>query len=149
MPNLFEPAAATEIRNRIQSLTPDSPRQWGKMTPAQMMAHCSAWFEMAAGINTPPRSLLGRIVGRMAKKSILGKKPIPHNMPTEKSLLQSDDRHFAKEQQRLLDWLDRFSAGGSEQCTTHPHCFFGPMTPEEWATMGYKHLDHHLRQFSA
>lgn len=153
MHNLFEPTSVTEIRNRIESLTPDNPRQWGKMTPAQMMAHCSAWFEMAAGLNTPPRSLLGRFVGRMAKKSVLGKKPIPHNMPTEKSLLQIDDRHFARnftdEQQRLLDWLDRFSAAGPSACTTHPHCFFGPMTPIEWATIGYKHLDHHLQQFSA
>lgn len=149
MPNLFEPTSTTELRRRIESLTPDSPRQWGKMTPAQMMAHCSAWFEMAAGLNTPPRSLLGRIVGRFAKKSVLGKKPIPHNMPTEKSLLQADDRHFTEEQQRLLEWLDKFSSAGPAACTTQPHCFFGPMTPTEWATIGYKHLDHHLRQFSA
>ena len=51
--------------------------------------------------------------------------------------------------ERLLDWLDRFSAGGPAACTTQPHCFFGPMTPQEWATIGYKHLDHHLRQFNA
>lgn len=149
MRNLYDPASAAEIRRRIERLTPQSPRQWGKMTPAQMLAHCSAWFEMAAGINTPPRNFLGRIVGRFAKKSILGKKPIPHNMPTEKSLLQTADRNFNHEQQRLLDWLDRFSSAGPAACTTHPHCFFGPMTPEEWAAIGYKHLDHHLRQFNA
>jgi hypothetical protein len=56
-------------------------------------------------------------------------------------------KDFAAEQQRLIDWIDRFSAGGPERCTTHPHCFFGQMTPLEWATLGYKHLDHHLRQF--
>jgi hypothetical protein len=29
------------------------------------------------------------------------------------------------------------------------HSFFGRLTPEEWATLMYKHLDHHLRQFGA
>lgn len=149
MRNLYQPAAVAEIRNRIQSLTPESPRQWGKMTPAQMLAHCTAWFEMAAGIHTPPRIFLGRIVGKIAKKVTLSKKPILHNMPTDTSLLQIEDRDFAHEQQRLLNWLEKFSAAGPAACTTQPHCFFGPMTPEEWSTIGYKHLDHHLRQFNA
>ena len=149
MKNLFEASSAAEIRDRIERLRPDSQRQWGVMNVAQMMAHCSAWLEIAAGEKTPPRSLMGRIVGRLAKKSILGEAPVRRNMPTMKSLIMSDERQFAEEQQHLIDWVDRFSAGGPEQCTTHPHSFFGPMTPVEWATMGYKHLDHHLRQFSA
>lgn len=69
-------------------------------------------------------------------------------MPTMKTLIRNDERQFAEEQQSLIGWIDRFSAGGPERCTTHPHSFFGPMTPVEWAIMGYKHLDHHLRQFS-
>jgi hypothetical protein len=103
---------------------------------------------MAAGVNNPSRNFLGRIVGKMAKKSIL-EKPIRHDMPTDKSLLIEGERNFDTEQRRLLDWIDRFSSGGPAQCPTHPHSFFGCMTPLEWATMGYKHLDHHLRQFSA
>lgn len=148
MKNLFEVSDAMEIKNRIERLTPDSQRQWGKMNVAQMMAHCSAWLEMAAGVKSAPRSLMGRIFGRLAKKSILGERPIGRNMPTEKSLIRNDERQFDEEQRRLIDRVERFSAGGPEQCTIHPHCFFGPMTPVEWATMGYKHLDHHLRQFS-
>ena len=148
MKNLFEASSATEIRNRIDRLRPDSQRQWGVMNVAQMMAHCSAWLEIAAGEKTPPRSLMGRIVGRLAKKSILGEAPVRRNMPTMESLIMSGERQFAEEQKRLIDWVGRFSAGGPEQCTTHPHSFFGPMTPVECATMGYKHLDHHLRQFS-
>jgi Protein of unknown function (DUF1569) len=44
---------------------------------------------------------------------------------------------------------DRFAKGGAEGCTKHPHNFFGKLTPLEWATGMYKHLDHHLRQFGA
>ena len=118
------------------------------MNVSQMMAHCSAWMEIAAGLKSPPRTLMGRIFGRLAKKSVLGEGPVRRNMPTMKSLIISDEQHFAEEQQHLMDWVDRFSAGGPEQCTTHPHSFFGDMAPVEWAMMGYKHLDHHLRQFS-
>jgi hypothetical protein len=149
MKSLFEPSSTMEIRNRIDFLKPESERQWGKMNVAQMLAHCSAWMEMAAGLNSPPRSFVGRIFGKMAKKSVLGEEPIRRNMPTENSLLMKDERNFAAERQSLLDWIDRFAKGGPEQCTTHPHCFFGSMSPSEWAIMGYKHLDHHLRQFNA
>jgi len=33
--------------------------------------------------------------------------------------------------------------GRAEGCTTNPHSFFGRLTPEEWAELMYKHLDHH------
>lgn len=117
------------------------------MNVGQMMAHCSAWLEMAAGATPSRRSWLGRVVGRAAKQSMLGERPIRRNMPTDKSLIRDDLRDFADEQRRLIDGVERFSAGGPERCTTHPHSFFGPMTPHEWARMGYRHLDHHLRQF--
>jgi hypothetical protein len=147
--NLFEASSATEIKERINLLRQDSGKQWGAMNVAQMLAHCSAWMEMAAGLKSQEQSFLGRIFGKMAKKSILGEAPIRRNMPTDKSLIIQGERNFAAEQQRLLDWVDQFSKGGPEQCTTHPHSFFGSMTPIEWAILGYKHLDHHLRQFGA
>jgi Protein of unknown function (DUF1569) len=149
MKNLFENSSVMEIRKRIECLRPDSERQWGTMNVAQMMAHCAAWMEMAAGLKSPPRSLIGRVFGKMAKKSVLGEDPIRRNMPTDKSLIIVGERGFAAEQQRLLEMIDHFSTGGPKRCTTHPHSFFGPMTPVEWAIMGYKHLDHHLRQFGA
>jgi hypothetical protein len=148
MKNLYEPAAAAGISDRVAHLTPDSQPQWGKMNVAQMLAHCSAWMEMALGKKTPPRSLIGRIFGRVAKSTILkNEEPVRRNMPTEKSLIVNDARDFEVERQRLLESTDRFAAGGPDKCTKHPHCFFGKMTPIEWAILGYKHMDHHLRQF--
>jgi len=104
-------------------------------------------MEMAAGLRSQKQVFLGRIFGRVAKNSVLGEQPIRRNMPTDKSLIIQGERDFATEQKRLVGMVDRFSKGGPEQCTRHPHSFFGPITPVEWATMGYKHLDHHLKQF--
>jgi hypothetical protein len=150
MKNLFEAAAVEEVKERMALLRPDSERQWGIMNPAQTLAHCSAAMEMALGDRTPPRILIGRLLGRFAKKSmILNEKPMPRNVGTDKSLVVSDKRDFVMERQRLREFIDRFAAGGPKACTSHPHFFFGPLTPEEWAALMYQHLDHHLRQFRA
>jgi hypothetical protein len=73
--------------------------------------------------------------------------PMRRNSMTEKSAVVTDERDFVVERQRLRESIDRFAAGGPGMCTTHPHFFFGPLTPVEWATLMYQHLDHHLRQF--
>jgi transposase InsO family protein len=84
----------------------------------------------------------------LAKKSmIVNERPMPRNASTDKSLVVRDDRDFVVERQRLRESIDRFAAGGPEVCTKHPHFFFGPLTPTEWAALVYQHLDHHLRQF--
>jgi len=145
MKNLFEVATVEEVKERMAQLRPDSERLWGKMNPAQTLAHCSAAMEMAAGERTPRRILIGRLLGRFAKKSmIVNEKPMPRNVGTDKSLAVSE---FVVERQRLREFVDRFAAGGPGACTKHPHFFFGPLTPEEWAALMYQHLDHHLRQF--
>jgi Protein of unknown function (DUF1569) len=150
MKNLFEAATVEEVKGRLAQLKPDSERVWGKMNPAQALAHCSAAMEMAMGAKKPPRIFIGRLLGRFAKKSMIAKeKPMPRNVGTDKSLVVSDERDFGVERQRLSEFIDRFAAGGPGACTRHPHFFFGPLTPVEWAALMYQHLDHHLRQFRA
>ena len=148
MKSLFEAARVEEIKKRMAQLRPDSERQWGKMNPAQALAHCSAAIGMAVGETRPPRILIGRLLGPLAKKSVIvNGEPMRRNSMTDKSVLVTDERDFEVERQRLRESVDRFAAGGPEICTKHPHFFFGPLTPVEWAVLMYQHLDHHLRQF--
>ena len=148
MKNLFEAAMVEEVQGRLAQMRPESARLWGKMTPAQAVAHCSAGMEWAVGDTTPPRLLLGRIVGGVIKPKVLGDDaPMRRNSPTVKGLVVNDDRDLGKERERLRGLIDRFVVGGPGGCTVHPHSFFGRLTPQEWATLMYKHLDHHLRQF--
>jgi hypothetical protein len=148
MKNLFEVARVEEVKKRTAQLRPDSVRLWGQMNPAQALAHCSLAIEWAVGDRIPPRMLLGRIIGRMVKPMVLGNdEPMRRNSPTAKDLVVRDDRDLGTERERLCGLIDRFAAAGPQGCTAHPHSFFGRLTPEEWATLMYKHLDHHLRQF--
>jgi hypothetical protein len=150
MKNLYEPTTVAELKDRIAHLRPDSERQWGKMTPAQAAAHCSAALEWAVGDTFAPRAFIGRLLGWVVKPKLLADEaPMRRNSPTSKTLVIADDRDLKMEQQRLSALIDRFAAAGPNGCTTHPHTFFGPLTPQEWAILMYKHLDHHLRQFGA
>lgn len=147
MKNLFEKETAQEVISRIDKLQPSSQRQWGKMEVAQMMAHCSATIDMASGRLNPPRIFIGRILAPLVRPVFTNEKPFSRNGPTDKNLRIHDQRNFSLEQQRLKSCVGEFYAGGEAKCTRHPHPFFGPITPEEWARGMYKHLDHHLRQF--
>jgi hypothetical protein len=147
MKNLFETATLSELERRLSQLTTKSEGQWGHMNVAQMLAHCSEWIEMASGRKLPRRTWVGRIFGRFAKASFLSEKPLPRNIPSDKSLIVDGQRDFAVECQRLAVCMERFTAGGPHECTQHPHPFFGPLTATEWAILAYKHLDHHFRQF--
>jgi len=148
MKNLFEATTAKEVKERIGKLGPASQRQWGKMTAAQAIAHCSRTMEWAVGDSQEPRMFIGRIIGPLVKSRVLrDEKPMGRNAPTAKSLVVKDERDLGQECVRLSALVDRFFEGGPRGCTKHPHAFFGQLTPEEWARLMYKHLDHHLRQF--
>ena len=147
MKNLFQPEAVDEVISRIDALQPASPRHWGKMDVAQMMAHCSAALDMASGRLNRPRIFLGRLIGPLVKPIYTNEKPFSRNNPTDKKLVFADQRDFAREQEQLKLKLQQFHQGGEAQCTQHPHPFFGALTPQEWSRGMYKHLDHHLRQF--
>ena len=147
MKNLYEPAVLDEVHARIARLHPTSERLWGQMDAAQALAHCALAMENALGETVLPRHPLGRLIGGRVKRSMLIKgKPMGRNAPSHPTVLVRDVRNFDVERQRLARAIDRF-ASGPEACTPHPHFFFGPMTPTEWATFMYIHLDHHLRQF--
>jgi Protein of unknown function (DUF1569) len=148
MKNLFEPATVKEVKQRMAQLRPDSEHLWGKMNVAQAVAHCAASLEWAVGDKRPPRMFVGRILGVVVKPLVFrDDAPMRPNSPTTKDLIVQDDRNLEKEQLRLRGLVERFALAGPKGCTTHPHSFFGRLTPDEWAVLMYKHLDHHLRQF--
>jgi hypothetical protein len=147
MKSLYETAAVEDVKRRIGLLGPGSERLWGKMTAAQMLAHCSIGMETAVGDTVLPRMLIGRVLGPLVKAGYVNDKPMSRNGPTAPGLIVGDERDLVAEQGRLVRLIDRFYQAGPEGCTKAPHCFFGKLTPEEWAKGMYKHLDHHLQQF--
>jgi hypothetical protein len=88
MKTIFDADHIDELQNRLARLQPGSARQWGKMSPAQMLVHCTKGLEMATGEIRPSRALIGRIIGRLVKRAALGDdKPMMRNSPTSKELV--------------------------------------------------------------
>jgi len=146
MPALLHDTAVHEsIRARIQSLTPNAQRKWGKMTVDQMLWHCNQVLKTALGDIgvTPKRPPLPLPV----VKFMLFNLPWPHGAPTAPEYRPVDRLAFADERQRCLELIDRFIGRGLDESWSP--AMFGPMTGREWSRLQAKHLDHHLKQFSA
>jgi len=148
MHDLFDAASRREILDRLDRLTPDSPRQWGKMTPAQMLAHCANALEVANGDQPKKQIFIGRLFGPLVRKKFLGEAPFPHNSPTDPTFVIQDARDFAAEKARLQSLIGRFVELGPENAGKCVHSFFGRLSGAEWGRLMGKHLDHHLRQFA-
>jgi len=149
MPSLFNLNIANNILQRINHLQPNNVRQWGKMDAAQMMAHCSNVFEMSIGDKKQKRNLFSIIMGPLIKKMVMSPKPYKPGLPTGKDFVIASDKDFYQEKERLLNLFNRFLEMGGEAVAKNEHALFGKLTAHEWGFTMWKHLDHHLRQFSA
>jgi Protein of unknown function (DUF1569) len=149
MKSLFEESAKIEMLNRVDQLLPNAARQWGKMDVSQMVCHCARALEMAMGTINPKRAFIGRILGPIFKGQYSDDSAFGKNSPTSNELIVGNSPDFEQEKKRLKDLINQFSSNGEAGATKHPHPFFGPLTPAEWGKGMYKHLDHHLKQFSA
>lgn len=148
MKTLWQAECVEELKQRMSRLRSETAPLWGKMNPAQAMAHCTIGMELACGDRRPPRMLIGRLIGGLVKsKAFQESEPMRRNSPTIPGFQVSDNRDLADECNKLSRVMDRFAAGGAGGCTTHPHSFFGSLTPDEWGMWMYKHIDHHLQQF--
>jgi len=147
MNNLFRIEDAGNIVVRLSHLTPTTEALWGKMSVAQMLAHCQVPLQVALGEKQLKRTLIGWLFGGLAKNQMLSEKPLKKNLPTDASFIIKDSRDFTVEIQELESLIQRFAATDPDLIAKKSHPFFGKMTPEEWGTLSWKHLDHHLRQF--
>jgi hypothetical protein len=144
--NLFEQKHTNEILNRVEKLQATTKGQWGKMKVDQMLAHVAITLETPFKANTK-QHLLGKIFGKMAKKSSLSNEPFKKNSPTDKSFIVKDERQFESEKSKVIAGIKRFTEAGPTGIPNNKHPFFGDFTSADWSFLMHKHLDHHLKQF--
>ena len=148
MKDLADNGCLTELESRVASLTEADQARWGLMCVGEMVRHVERAFRMAVGeeslarMATPlPRGLVKWVALRMPGNW-------PKNLPTVPELRRGAEQmrvgEFGVEQAALLEVMRQF-ASGCELRTEHP--IFGPMRRVDWMRWGYKHTDHHLRQF--
>jgi hypothetical protein len=147
MKNLFDRDASTEILSRLETLQPGAKPLWGKMSVSQMMAHCIVPIKVSLGEAKIKRNFMGLLFGKMGKKMVLKDEPFKKGLPTDPSFIIKDEPDFNSKKQELKTSIDKLLTTDKNAMASRSHPFFGKMTVDEWGVLGYKHLDHHLRQF--
>jgi hypothetical protein len=78
---------------------------------------------------------------------VVGPKPYKRNSKTAPQFLIVSARNFEEEKKRLTEYLNKTQELGADYFDGKASHSFGKLTKQEWNTMFYKHLNHHLTQF--
>jgi hypothetical protein len=148
LPNIFKKDVSDAIVQRINQLTSTTQPNWGKMSVAQMLAHCCVTYEMVYEDKHPkPNFFMGLIIKMFVKKTVTNEVPYKHNNPTAPQFLIKETKNFDAEKARLIAFINKTQQMGENHFDGKESNSFGNMNKTEWNNMFYKHLDHHLRQF--
>ena len=117
------------------------------MTVRQMVCHLNDSFRVGMGEKyaSPATSVLQTTL----IKWIALRTPLrwPPGVPTRPEIEQgrggTPPREWENDRKELFGLLESFA----NRQTFGVHPTFGPMSEREWLTWGYRHVDHHLRQF--
>jgi hypothetical protein len=145
--SLFDPAVKQDIITRINTLTPQSARLWGKMEVAQMLAHLQQPLEVALGKRTIKGSFFMNLLLPFFKTTLWDDKPWKKGLPTDPTYITAGEmKEFSAEKANLLELISQFQ---EKDVNLEKHPVFGRMTKEQWSKSAWKHIDHHLKQFGA
>lgn len=148
LPDIFSKDEMDKIIQRINQLTPNTQPTWGKMSVAQMLAHCSVTYEMIyENIHKPPNAFMKLILKMLVKNKVVSETPYKHNNPTAPQFIIKETKNFEVEKKRLTDYINKTQQLGENYFDNKASLSFGPLNKTEWNNMFYKHLNHHLSQF--
>jgi len=148
LPDIFCKAVSREVINRIEKLDSQKQPLWGKMTVAQMLAHCCVSYEYVyEDKHKPPGPVMKLILKMLVKDKVVSEKPYSKNGRTAPDFIIADERDFQNEKQRLIGYIWKTQELGKMHFKGKESHSFGKLSCTEWNNMFYKHLDHHLTQF--
>ena len=149
MSTLADPKVRAACRERVQRLDPNAVAKWGRMTARQMVCHLNDSFRVGMGEKyaSPATSVLQRTLVKWV--AIRAPMPWPHGVPTRPEIEQgvggTPPAEWERDRAELLGLIDAFA----KHQTFGFHPAFGKMSQSDWLRWGYRHVDHHLRQFGA
>jgi hypothetical protein len=146
MATLWNEAMRRSVLDRARRLRADTPARWGKFNSTDMMAHLNDSMLMAMGdlVVAPKNTPLKRFP---LKQLVLYVLPFPRGAPTAPELLaRRGQGELDRELATFAELLDK-AAGKPATMEWPDHPAFGTMSRSAWGVLGYKHVNHHLRQF--
>src|SRR5262245_1653229 len=112
MKTFFDKSSQEELQQRFSKLTAQTSCQWGKMAPAQMLAHCTVSLQVPVGDKQVAKHPL-RFIGSIFKNSLLGERPFKKNSPTAKEFLIRQNCDFDVEKNKFVTAFNKVAQGPS------------------------------------
>jgi hypothetical protein len=148
LPNILTAPVTAEIIGRINSLSANTQPNWGKMSVAQMLAHCCVTYEMVFEDKYPkPNFFVGFMLKTFLKSTVVSEKPYSQNGGTAPQFVIKETKDFEVEKARLIGFIEKTQQLGENHFDGKESHSFGNLSKTEWNNMFYKHLNHHLTQF--
>ena len=144
IPTLLEEQERSLLLERLRQVRPDAKAAWGSLDAPRMLCHVADQLRVALGdIPTKP-------VHTLATRTLLkflvintGFQPPRGKVQTAPEMLTSQPSSWEADLLACLELVERVGRGGAH--AVHPT--FGPLSPEQWGKLSWKHLNHHLVQF--
>jgi hypothetical protein len=115
------------------------------MSALRMLAHVADWMLMARGeIRTTPRNWV--LQYPPLKQLAIYWLPFPKGVPTAPELVGREPLDWAIERAAVREHL-RWFENLDPQMVWPEHPVFAKLDGKAWCVLGYRHMDHHLRQF--
>ncbi len=148
LPNIFSKEVSDRLIKRINNLTLATQPKWGKMSVAQMLAHCNVTYEMIyENIHPKPNGFMRFILKTLIKNKVVSEVPYQQNSRTAPQFIIKETKDFEVEKQRLINYITKTQQSGENNFDNKESHSFGRLNNTEWNNMLYKHLNHHLTQF--
>lgn len=139
-----------ELVERLRALDAGAESHWGRMTVTRMLRHLADGYRM--GLREHPAEPIPTVLPKILRRWIGLWTPFrwPRGLPAPPSLKPGDPDEsladFESERDALMAVMTRFSRAPSDHdWPAHPS--LGGMSRREWMRWGWRHADHHLRQF--
>jgi hypothetical protein len=146
---LADAGAVEALVARLEKLHDKRPRAWGKMTAHEMLCHLGDSFAGVLGERpiAPADTWLNRTFIKYIAlhTNVTWPKGSPTRPEVDQTRNGTTPSDFQRDRERVITLLRRFAAPDARY-DRHP--IFGPLTRDEWLVWGYRHTDHHLRQFA-
>ena len=134
----------SRLIERLRRVRPDAQPAWGSLDAPRMLCHLADTLRVALG------DLSAKPVHTLASRTLLkflvvntGFSPPRGKIQTAPEMLASAPASWEADLAACVELAERVGAGSAR--AVHP--MFGPLSPEEWARLCWKHTNHHLVQF--
>jgi hypothetical protein len=137
------------LEERLGRLHGQRPRAWGKMTAHEMLCHLGDSFAGVLGDRpiAPADTWANRTIIKFIAlhTSLAWPKGTPTRPEVDQARGGTKPSDLALDRERVIVLMRRFAAVDARN---ERHPIFGPLTRDEWMIWGWRHTDHHLRQFA-